>query len=166
VVRAALDSHRYRQLRITVSAQTAPKSQLAQFDRDVDRLAMVRAAWGHLPTVFIDDREIRRGGMTFTIDTVRELLDEGLDPLELIVGADSANSLDRWSCASELRDLVSVAVVPRPGAIVAVPAGWRWRMLDMPEVDLSSRQIRQLDPRVAATYLDDAVIPLYLDLHG
>jgi len=77
-----------------------------------------------------------------------------------------ANSFDRWARADELSSLVSVAVVPRAGTPVDLPAPWRWHILDMPEIDLSSTQLRGATDAEALAMLDDQVIPLYLALQG
>ena len=164
VLRAAVRSGRYRHVVVTVTAQTAEKADRRGGATGEQRVAMVRAAWGDWPGVVIDDREVRRGGTTYTIDTVRDLLAEGESPLELIVGADVANSFDRWARADELSSLVSVAVVPRAGTPVSLPAPWRWHVLDMPEIDLSSTQLRGATDAEALAMLDDQVIPLYLAL--
>ena len=59
-----------------------------------DRLEMVRAAAQDLDGVEADDREIRRGGPSYTVDTVEELLGEqpGAE-LFVVVGADAAAGL-------------------------------------------------------------------------
>jgi len=73
-----------------------------------------RAAFGDLDLVEVSDREIRRAGPSYTIDTVRELLAD-CDEVDLIVGADLAEQLNGWREADEMRTLVRVAC-PRPGA--------------------------------------------------
>ena len=61
--------------------------------------------------------EIDRGGPSYTIDTVRQLLqDEPGAELFVVVGADVVAGLDTWHDEAALRDLVTLAVVGRPGA--------------------------------------------------
>lgn len=81
------------------------------------RLAMVRAAIAAEPRFAADDREIRRGGRSFTVLTLQELRAEHGDrPLVLMLGADALAGLESWHRWRELIDLAHFAVVSRPGA--------------------------------------------------
>ncbi len=89
-----------------------------------------------------DDREIRRQGPTYTIDTLEEF---GGDELFLILGSDAAAAIPTWHRAQEVLDRVSLAVLPRPGTppedVVATGAGVEW--LDAPELPISSTMLRR-----------------------
>src|SRR5690606_27243253 len=62
-----------------------------------DRLDMVRAAVDGVDVLEASDLEIRRGGDTFTVDTIAELRAQGPDDdLVLILGSDAASGLDTW----------------------------------------------------------------------
>ena len=65
----------------------------------------------------VDEREIARGGVSYTIDTARELRAEfGADTaLCLLLGADQFLNLPTWRDWSTLLDLVNLAVAGRPG---------------------------------------------------
>ena len=67
------------------------------------RLSMVQLAVEEMPAFECDDREIRRGGVSYTVLTVRELRQE-LDqkPLCLIVGLDSFLDLPHWHRWTEI----------------------------------------------------------------
>ncbi len=107
------------------------------------RLEMAHAAFDDLDGVVVSDRELRRAGPTYTIDTVEELLEEGPDDhVVLLVGADAAEGLPGWHRAGELARLVEVAVVPRPGTSSGLPPGFRARIVAMDPIDLSSTQVR------------------------
>jgi nicotinate-nucleotide adenylyltransferase len=62
----------------------------------------------------VSDMEIKRGSLSYTVDTVRELLASGVAPT-LIVGADQFNVLSSWVDYERILMLADVAVVPRPG---------------------------------------------------
>jgi nicotinate-nucleotide adenylyltransferase len=62
----------------------------------------------------VSDMEIKRGSLSYTVDTVRELLATGVTPT-LIVGADQFNVLSSWVDYEEILMLADIAVVPRPG---------------------------------------------------
>jgi nicotinate-nucleotide adenylyltransferase len=131
------------------------------------RLAMAHAAFDHLALVEVSDLEIRRLGPSYTVDTVRELL-EGVDAVDLIVGADLAPQLEGWHEASALRELVTVGIVPRPGSASAAPGGWRSYEIPMDPVDLSSTFIRDIVPGFEnlGEYLPASVIPLFEGARG
>lgn len=109
------------------------------------RLAMVEAAVADLEGVVASDLEIRRGGPSYTIDTVRELERQrpGVE-LFLVVGADAAAGLSSWERADELAGLVTVVVVDRPGLdATPPPTGWRVVPVSVPRLDVSSTELRE-----------------------
>ncbi len=78
------------------------------------RLEMIRAIFANEPRVVVDDREIRRGGVSYTIDTVRELKAENVGAeLFFLVGEDSLARLNEWREIDALKKLVSFKVYPR-----------------------------------------------------
>jgi len=131
------------------------------------RLAMATAAFGDLELVEVSDREIRRDGPSYTIDTVRELLVD-CDAVDLIVGADLSEQLDKWHESEQLRTLVRVGIVPRPGAASVAPKGWESYEIPMDPVDLSSSYVREIEPTTTnlRRYLPESVIPLYQSVRG
>jgi nicotinate-nucleotide adenylyltransferase len=164
---AAAASGRYDLIEVTVAGDPYVKRLEGSVHDASVRLAMARAAFGDLVLVEVSDREIRRAGPSYTIDTVRELLDDA-DAVDLIVGADLAEQLDSWHEAEELRTLVRVGVVPRPGAKSVVPDGWVSYEIPMDPVDLSSSFVRELDPTSTnlREYIPEKVIPLFQSARG
>ncbi len=82
------------------------------------RLAMCRLAFAGLDGVEVRDDELRRGGRSYTVDTVRRLRAEiGMDaPLFVLIGSDNVAELDRWHDHHSLLELCSIAVFPRRGS--------------------------------------------------
>lgn len=79
-----------------------------------DRLELVKAAFADDPRVTVDERELKRGGVSYTIDTVRELAAENPDAeLYYLIGEDSEEGLPRWKEIDELKKLVTFKVFPR-----------------------------------------------------
>lgn len=79
-----------------------------------DRLLLVRAAFNGKAGVSVDDRELRRGGISYAIDTVREIAAEHPeDELVFLVGEDSAPDLPRWKDYAALVKLCTFHVYPR-----------------------------------------------------
>ena len=143
-LRAAAATGRFDRIEVTVAGNPYRKSTDGSVLAASVRLAMAQVAFANFDLVVVSDREIRREGPSYTIDTVRELL-AGADAVDLIVGADLASQLDGWHEAEQLRTLVRVGVVPRPGAATFIPKGWTSYEIPMQPVDLSSTFIRRLD---------------------
>lgn len=109
------------------------------------RLEMVRAAVAGRQGLIAGDEEIRRGGATYSIDTVENLLtaDPDLD-VALVLGSDAVSGLDSWHRADELAELVEIVSVRRPGhAEPAATPRWRVRPIDVPALDISSTGLRE-----------------------
>jgi nicotinate-nucleotide adenylyltransferase len=81
------------------------------------RLEMVGIAIKDNPRFEVSDMEIRRGGRSFTFETVRELKEQGPKDLRvsLIMGSDSFNEITTWCEYEELVTIASFIVVPRNG---------------------------------------------------
>lgn len=131
------------------------------------RLGMTLAAVADWDVAEVDDREVRRPGPTYTIDT---LLERGDDCPVLILGADAARGLPTWHRAEEVMDLARVAVVPRPGeerAAVDEALGGRAEWLDMPEFPVSGSEIRaKAERRGNIHYLLPQPVWAYILVHG
>jgi nicotinate-nucleotide adenylyltransferase len=108
-----------------------------------DRLAMARIGVEGHAGLEVCDLEVERGGPSYTIDTVEELAGEGVLLPWLVVGADLAGTLDTWERADELRPLVRVAVLSRPGSPLRLPNGWRSVAIESDDLDISSSDIRR-----------------------
>lgn len=79
-----------------------------------DRLAGVRAAFAAVERAVVDAREIRRGGISYAIDTVREVAAENPGAeLFFVIGEDSVEGLPRWKEIDALRRLVTFRAYPR-----------------------------------------------------
>lgn len=83
----------------------------------VQRLAMLDLAIRNEPGLVVDDRELRRDGPSYTIDTLAALRAElGPDvPLVWLLGADAWAQLPRWRDWQRLTEHAHLAVLSRPG---------------------------------------------------
>ena len=80
------------------------------------RLAMIELAIRDLPGFRADDRELQRGGLSYTVLTLESLRAElGNTPLCLLVGADQFRNFETWHRWQEIPDLVHLVVLNRPG---------------------------------------------------
>lgn len=109
-----------------------------------ERLRLLRLALAGETDCEIDAQELQRGGVSYTIDTVRDYARRfpGAE-LFYLVGADHLPTLPKWRDAESLAKLVEFVVIPRPGeTAVTLPAPFRLRMLDGFPLRVSSSQIR------------------------
>jgi nicotinate-nucleotide adenylyltransferase len=80
------------------------------------RLEMVKAAIADQPAFVIDDREVRRSGVSYSVDTLTELRAEYPQrSLCLLLGMDAFLGLPNWHRWRELLDLGHIVVAHRPG---------------------------------------------------
>ncbi|MDT8321457.1 MAG: nicotinate-nucleotide adenylyltransferase [Xanthomonadales bacterium] len=153
------------------------------------RLAMLQTAVRRYPVFRVDDREVRRPGESYMVDTLRAIRGEAGDmPLLLMVGQDAANELDRWHEWRRLFDLAHLVIMRRPGAaqdcsstlaqemlprfaasaaeLMGLPAGRIWT-IEVTQLAISSTDIRKrlASGRSASFLLPESVID-YIRAHG
>ncbi|MDZ4849086.1 MAG: nicotinate-nucleotide adenylyltransferase [Pirellulaceae bacterium] len=140
------------------------------------RLEMLQLAVGGHPSFAIDDRELLREGISFTVDTLKELRAEQPDAeWFLMMGADALVDLDRWKAPNELCTLAIPVVVARGG--MPLPDFTMFeqfvdakRMIEirkytveMPQMEISSRDIRQrIQEQKSIRYLVPASVEAYI----
>jgi nicotinate-nucleotide adenylyltransferase len=135
------------------------------------RLEMVRLAMQGNPAFQLDEREIRRTGPCYTVDTLTELRTElgTQQPLCLMMGGDAFLQLNTWHEWKKLFELAHIVAVQRAGrplgnamdnADAALQAEYRARLapapaalrespagtvfvLNMPTLEISATDIRQ-----------------------
>ena len=115
-----------------------------------ERLEMVRLAIGDDARYAVDDTEISRDGLSFTVDTLEGLSErfEGAQ-LFLLLGEDSLGTFDRWKKPERIRELATLAVMyrarPGGGSKHARPSLKRKGVetLSTRQVDVSSTEIRK-----------------------
>ena len=156
------------------------------------RLAMVRAAVSGQRDFVVDDRELRRAGPSYMVDTLHSLRAEGQGTaLCLILGSDAFLGLNSWSRWRELPELAHLVVIHRPGwsldtsglpqelaqalsgRIGADPQVLRHRqagavmLLAVPALDISSTRIRaaQQAGRTVRYLVPDSVLDIIRNQH-
>jgi nicotinate-nucleotide adenylyltransferase len=108
------------------------------------RLQFLRLALAGQPQYEVDDREIRRGGVSYTVDTLREFARQHPGAqLHYLIGADNAAKLNAWREPAALAALAEFLAVPRPGGGPAIfPPPFRGRTLKGFPFGVSSSEIR------------------------
>lgn len=148
---------------IFIPAATSPLKPNGPVASNEDRLMMLRLALGggqqaadHQATFVIDDRELRRGGKSFTIDTVAEIRHQRPeDTLMLLVGSDAFAAIGQWHRPAELLQAITPIVFRRGGdppidwsvleALVSAPRSDEIQAasVTIPMIEVSSGEIRQ-----------------------
>jgi nicotinate-nucleotide adenylyltransferase len=147
---------------VVVADRPWQKVGTRDISRAEDRLAMVEAAVGDVEGLEASRIELERGGMSYTADTLSELL--AGDPtrhLYVILGSDAAVGLPGWERADEVRALSTIVVVERPGSGEGLPPpGWSWVRVEVPRLEVSSTDLRArvIDGRPLDYLLSPAVI--------
>jgi nicotinate-nucleotide adenylyltransferase len=123
------------------------------------RARMLRLALVGKSNYELDEQEIYRGGISYTIDTVRDyVLRFPQVEIFYLIGADNVPTLDKWREADELARLVQFVVVSRPGEPVTsnLPSHFHLRVLKGFPLGVSSSQIRQ---RIKSGFSVENVVP-------
>ena len=84
-----------------IPAAAPPHKEIDKNDSPAHRLEMCRKAFGNIEGVVVSDIEIRRGGKSYTVDTLRELKADN-NRLFLLCGTDMIMTLGQWYLAPEI----------------------------------------------------------------
>ena len=109
------------------------------------RYLMTVIATASNPRFTVSRVDVDRTGLTYTVDTLRDLKTQRPDAdLYFITGADAIAQILTWKDAAELFDMARFVAVTRPGHALSVedlPAG-RVDVLEIPALAISSTDIR------------------------
>jgi nicotinate-nucleotide adenylyltransferase len=106
------------------------------------RWAMLRLALRGNRLFEASDLELRRGGISYTVDTLRELRKKTRARLYWILGTDAARLLPRWKSIEEARRLADFIIVTRPGDRV-IGKQPKDHIVKAPLLEISSSEIRE-----------------------
>ncbi|HTR42131.1 MAG TPA: nicotinate (nicotinamide) nucleotide adenylyltransferase [Pseudomonadales bacterium] len=125
------------------------------------RLRWLRLALAGKTNYAVDDQEIRRGGVSYTIETVRDYAKKFTHAkLFCLIGADNVPTLNKWAESTELAKLAEFAAIPRLGkTAVEFPQPFQGRMLKGFPLEISSSEIRA---RVQAGQPIDTMVPPFV----
>ena len=133
---------------VFVPAARPPHKDAASISDGLRRLEMARLATTDNPAFEVSDLELRRGGTSYTIDTVRQLkagYGSGVR-LFFLMGVDSLREITMWKDCDSLLEEAVVVVFPRPGldpCAVEESIRERVRFVSTCEVGVASSGIRE-----------------------
>lgn len=135
------------------------------------RLAMLHLAVADNPHFAISTLEMQREGVSYTVDTLRQLQNApeyaGSD-LHLIIGMDSLAAFAQWREPETILKIARLLVYPRLQAEPSVPPELlqACRMLDSPIVEISSTDIRRrVQQGITVRYLVPRSVRNYLEVN-
>jgi nicotinate-nucleotide adenylyltransferase len=133
------------------------------------RLEMLELAISGQSGFQISRIEEHRPGPSYTADTLRELVEQqpGLEWF-LLVGADTVRDLGMWYCPDQVAAMAQLLVVGRAGIPLPSepPSPFRWQVVTMPLLEISSTDIRQrLQAGRSIRYLVPRAVECYIDQH-
>lgn len=176
LARSALEQLALDELRVIPTGQAWHKAR--SLSPAGHRLAMAELAFSELPDVVVDDRETRRAGPSYTLDTLRELQQEHPGAqLLLILGADQGAALPSWHGWHEILALAIVSLAQRPNpdrpeapfdpaTLPNLPPGARFARIELPAMELSATEIRsQASHGEDVSLLVPPAVARYIDLH-
>jgi nicotinate-nucleotide adenylyltransferase len=115
--------------------------------------------------------EVRHGGLSFTVDTLRHLRSmHPDDTLYLLMGSDTFLEFHLWKEPEVIAEIAMLAVAGRPGydpELAAHPFGEAARSFPMPLVDISSTDIRRrVRENLSIQYLVPWTVQVFISSQG
>jgi nicotinate-nucleotide adenylyltransferase len=140
---------------------------------------MLRLATGGHGAFDVSTRELDRGGLSYTVDTLAAIhADRATDELFLLLGADSLADLPDWREPARICELALPVVVQRPGAVepdfaVLAPLvsaerleSIRRQRVEMPAIGLSASEIRsRVSAKQSIRYRTPRAVERYIETH-
>lgn len=165
----AMEQHGLDQL-ILIPAAQAPLKDYEVTASGEHRVAMLRAAADWDRRLEVSDFEVRQGGTSYTVDTVRHFRTRfPEDELYWIIGGDQLPKLDRWYRIEELAGLIEFIYLERPGHPAKehpdIP-GLRLHRCDGHLIEISSTELRERISRgLSLNYFIPHKAIVYLEKH-
>lgn len=131
------------------------------------RLHMVRLAIKGNRHFAVSDLEIRQGGISYTVNTLKLLKAEYPSAeLFLIMGSDSLLDFPTWKSPGEIGEMADLLVYPRNRFEISGRPGVNVEVLNAPRIDVSSTEIRLKAMRgETIRYLVPSEVEAYIKRH-
>lgn len=159
---------------IFIPAAKPPHKTLNE-NEALHRLNMTKLLVKDYPCFYVSDIEFQRKTLSYTYITIQELYKkENLtEKPYFIIGDDAFLKIESWYHSSELKDLINFIVLPRDNDYdekkykELKEKGYNYKRLNMPEIDISSTQIRELcQKRLPLNNLTSKEVEKYIYEHN
>ena len=142
IAKKAIDSLKLSKV-LFIPANLSPFKLTEDLAPAPHRLEMVRLAVAGQSLLEVSDVDIKRGGVSYTVETLRQL--KTIYPPEtlffLIMGGDTFAQLDSWKNAQEIKDACEIAVAVRPN--YSLKASPKISLITQETLPYSSTEIRR-----------------------
>ena len=101
---------------IFIPSYVSPHKEKISTSTPEHRLNMIKLATGDIDFFEYSDYEINKGGISYTVDTIRELK-KYYDELEFIIGYDNIFEFHTWKDPDEIMKLTTVLVLKRKSSL-------------------------------------------------
>ncbi len=160
-----------------VPCALSPHKEQGAQGTDRQRIEMIELAIAGHPAFQLARIEIERGGVSYTVDTLRAIRElHADDELFLLLGADSLDNFDTWHEPTEICQLATPLVVNRPDAneidlsvfekhvdSQRYASFCRYSIVS-PLIDIQSRQIRdKVEKQQSIRYLTPRAVEKYIE---
>ena len=143
---------------ILVPCFISPHKQDKNYTAPFHRIKMLELAVKNKEYYEICDYEIKKGGISYTCDTLEHLRTE-YDELELIIGMDNFKVFSKWKSPEKIVKLAKVVVMERKSGhndLKTLPFYDNVQFTDTPRIDISSSYIRK---RLKSNFSIDYFVP-------
>jgi nicotinate-nucleotide adenylyltransferase len=153
---AALQAFRFDQLLLVPAnvspfkvpgKMPSPAQDTPAMASNADRLDMILASITGDARLTVDEVELNRGGISYTIDTLKEIIDRyrPKEKISLILGDDLAADFSQWKDAEKIANMADIVIARRGGGGDVFP--FPHKKLDNEVMAVSSAMVRE---RIAA----------------
>jgi len=161
-----------------VPARQPPHKTARHLSPEKARMEMLELATAGHEAFRVSDIELRREGLSYTVDTLQQLHDEGPQrELFFLIGGDSLFDLPHWREPDRIAELATIVAVNRAGRrlperseleqLLGPSLAARIKLVTMPAVDLSSTDIRaRVQQGRSIRYLVPRAVEQYILEHG
>ena len=148
IAQTVFESENFERL-IFVPANISPAKKNGDSSPPEERSKMLEMSLTNNPNFEISDLEIKREGIRYTIDTIKEVADKlKLDKNNLffLMGSDTLKGFHNWKNPEEIIKLCNIIVAIRPGFTPSDIPQWvldNVRFANIPRFEVSSTNIRR-----------------------
>jgi nicotinate-nucleotide adenylyltransferase len=132
---------------LLMPAAVSPHKKSSESAPAETRARMLEVGLGVDSRLRLSRIEVDRGGVSYTVDTLRALSERSPgDELMLVIGADQLGTFSTWRSPAEVLRLASLVVMDRGGVLAKEAAGGSdvsYRAVPVTRVDVSSTEVRR-----------------------